>query len=186
MSKRATVKGNNITQRGRNERDYYPTPIEAVAPLIPHLPETGVFMEPCAGDGRLARHIEQLTEMQVWARGLLDIEPQHPSVTRFDALTLSPWHMIGVDFLVTNPPFAWDTLKPMIETFVDLKPTFLLLPFSYACNKRMAIYMERCRKVIPIGRVKWIEGSKQTSTDDFAWFMFDGEMRGYTKLYPRV
>ena len=34
-----------------------------VKPLIPHLPKTGLFAEPCAGDGRLIRHIEQLSGM---------------------------------------------------------------------------------------------------------------------------
>ena len=47
----------------RVERDFYPTPIEAVRPLVPHLPKTGLFAEPCAGDGRLIRHIEQLTKL---------------------------------------------------------------------------------------------------------------------------
>jgi len=38
----------------RVERDYYPTPIQAVEPLIDHLPQgTFDFVEPCAGDGRL-------------------------------------------------------------------------------------------------------------------------------------
>ena len=37
----------------RIERDYYPTPYEAVLPLIPHLKRHGIetFAEPCAGDG---------------------------------------------------------------------------------------------------------------------------------------
>ena len=37
----------------RKPRDYYPTPIDAVIPLIKHLPKKGLFAEPCAGDGRL-------------------------------------------------------------------------------------------------------------------------------------
>ena len=41
----------------RVPRDYYPTPFEAVRPLVPHLPDKGLFGEPCAGDGRLIRHI---------------------------------------------------------------------------------------------------------------------------------
>ena len=42
----------------RKPRDFYPTPREAIEPLIPHLPETGLFAEPCAGDGRLIDCIE--------------------------------------------------------------------------------------------------------------------------------
>lgn len=38
----------------RKPRDYYPTPVEAIMPLIPHLPlsDTG-YWEPCAGDGAM-------------------------------------------------------------------------------------------------------------------------------------
>ena len=37
----------------RKPRDFYPTPIEAVYPLLEHLEEDFTFAEPCAGDGAL-------------------------------------------------------------------------------------------------------------------------------------
>ena len=37
----------------RRAGDAYPTPIEAVLPLIPHLRGVRNFAEPCAGDGAL-------------------------------------------------------------------------------------------------------------------------------------
>ena len=40
----------------RKPRDFYPTPMEAVKPLIPHMPRKFTFAEPCAGDGALCRH----------------------------------------------------------------------------------------------------------------------------------
>ena len=46
----------------RVPRDYYPTPIEAVEPLLAHLPYAFDYVEPCAGDGRLIRHITNLTQ----------------------------------------------------------------------------------------------------------------------------
>ena len=68
----------------RVERDYYPTPIEAVLPLVPHLPKKALFAEPCAGDGRLIRHIEQLTNLKgYW---MTDIEPLCDSVGIGDAI----------------------------------------------------------------------------------------------------
>ena len=42
----------------RKPRDFYPTPIEAVEPLLPHLPEGFTFAEPCAGNGALIEHLE--------------------------------------------------------------------------------------------------------------------------------
>lgn len=35
----------------RAPRDLYPTPLEAVRPLLPHLAPATRYVEPCAGDG---------------------------------------------------------------------------------------------------------------------------------------
>jgi hypothetical protein len=185
MSKRASVASNNIQEKPRRANDWYATPRKAVEPLIRHLPEYGTFCEPCAGDGALAKHIDDLTEGGVWARYQSDIEPKAEGIINLDALTLTADWLYPVDYLITNPPFLWSILKPMLDLFPTLKPTWLLLPFGYAANKRMAPYMKICKKVQPIGRVKWIEDSKQSSTDDFAWYLFDSDFVGTTKLYAR-
>ena len=44
----------------RKPRDFYPTPIEAVYPLLDHLEGNVIFAEPCAGDRRLSDHLESL------------------------------------------------------------------------------------------------------------------------------
>ena len=69
----------------RVERDFYPTPIEAVRPLIPFLPKQGLFAEPCAGDGRLIRHIEELTDNKLLGYFMTDIEPMSDFVGDGDA-----------------------------------------------------------------------------------------------------
>ena len=73
----------------RVERDYYPTPIEAVIPLIDHLPQDKFdYVEPCAGDGRLIRHITELTDGHGDCIYACDIEPQHPEIVQHDGLDL--------------------------------------------------------------------------------------------------
>ena len=42
----------------RRDRDAYPTPVTAVAPLIPHLRGIRTFAEPCCDTGDLVRHLE--------------------------------------------------------------------------------------------------------------------------------
>jgi hypothetical protein len=44
----------------RREADFYPTPANAVLPLIPYLRVNGIqtFAEPCCGQGDLVRHLE--------------------------------------------------------------------------------------------------------------------------------
>jgi hypothetical protein len=141
-------------------------------------------MEPCAGAGDLVKHIERLSDGYVCGYAC-DVEPQETRVVERDALTLDYNDVLGIDLIITNPPFKWDMLKPLLDHLPTLRPTWLLLPFDYACNVRMAHYMSMCKSVVPIGRVKWFEDSKQSSTDNFAWFLFDTDYAGATKLYPR-
>lgn len=42
----------------REQFDFYPTPLSAVIPLLPHLPKEVSFCEPCAGEGHLIWHLE--------------------------------------------------------------------------------------------------------------------------------
>lgn len=185
MATRAKVKSNNITEKPRRDRDWYGTPEKAVKSLIAHLPEYGNFCEPCAGDGRLSKHIQSLSHDALFPKLQYDIEPQADGIIKKDALSIVAEDLFEIDLLITNPPFEWSTLQQILELFPTLKPTWLLLPFGYACNKRMAPHMDICKKVVPIGRVKWIEDSKQSSTDDFAWFLFDASYQGHARLYPR-
>jgi hypothetical protein len=106
----------------RRERDYYQTPHAAVLPLLAHLPHGAMFIEPCAGDGRLVRHLEQ---HGMSCTDMFDIEPQHPDVRALDALGAAAWSSLvdpSADFIVTNPPWRRGLLHPMIETFRQVKP----------------------------------------------------------------
>ena len=70
----------------RKLRDFYPTPREAVEPLIPHLPKTGLFSEPCAGDGQLINYIEELSNLHCYLA--IDIEPRRDDIGEGDVLTV--------------------------------------------------------------------------------------------------
>ena len=64
----------------RKSRDFYPTPMEAVEPLLEHLPENFLFVEPCAGNGALIEHLET-KGICTWAS---DIEPQAEGIHKCD------------------------------------------------------------------------------------------------------
>jgi len=84
----------------RIERDYYPTPIEAVRPLVPHLHRAKFwYTEPCAGDGRLVRHLGDLTQGNARAEYVCDLAPQIPEVEQFDAMCIQ-----AASMFITNPP----------------------------------------------------------------------------------
>lgn len=157
----------------RVERDFYPTPIQAVIPLMPHLPKTFTFAEPCAGDGRLARHLDDLTDSNCIATLLSDIEPRDGGIEKHDALTVKV--PTNTDFIITNPPWDRKLLHPLIDNFATQKPTWLLFDANWMFTKQAKDYLFWCEKIVTIGRVNWIEGTKQSGKDDSCWYLFDAK-----------
>lgn len=171
----------------RKPRDYYPTPIEAVAPLIDHLPLTFDYIEPCAGDYRLAEHIGVLTNGHGKCLYACDIEPKDPRVFHNNALELDVGGRGITDFIITNPPWDREFLHPFIVKAMDTAPTWLLFDADWMHTKQSAILMTYCKKIVSVGRVKWIEGSKNTGKDNCCWYLFDIGGRGLnTEFYGRT
>lgn len=172
----------------RKPRDYYPTPLDAVKPLIPHLPESFDFCEPCAGDGRLISHIESLSGG--YCISAYDIEPQDDEIEELDALDIVEDDLQGASLIITNPP--WDRTKAsgyllhaMIERFSDLRPTWLLFDADWQYTLQSSTLIQRCEKIVAVGRVKWIENSAGTGKDNAAWYLFDRNKSGPTEFHGR-
>lgn len=154
----------------RNPRDYYPTPEEAVLPLIPHVkPWYKTFSEPCAGDGRLSEHLYRLGGLQPYWQS--DIEPQSSLVHKHDALILTN-PLEWADCIITNPPWDRKILHPMIEHFRKLNHTWLLFDADWMHTKQSSEHMKYCKKIVSVGRVKWIPESKMTGKDNCCWYLF--------------
>lgn len=168
----------------RIERDFYPTPPEAVAPLIPYLEHGDMFCEPCAGDGALIRALE---DAGLSCAAALDIEPQAADIERFDALSdsLGCW-VDSCEYIITNPPWSRPTLHAMIAHFSAIRPTWLLFDADWVHTKQSAPFMPWLRKVVSVGRVKWIPDSKMTGKDNCAWHLFDQRGAGPAEFYGRV
>lgn len=181
----------------RNPRDYYPTPYEAVEPLLPRLGVHDItFAEPCAGDGRLIRHLERMGHKCLYA---CDIEPKAEGIFTRDALTFSPENLFyagpmpEVDYIITNPP--WERkddggpLHEMIRVFSKIAPTWLLFDADWMHTVQAAPFRGICREIVSVGRVKWIEGTKNSGMDNCAWYLFDAEDYRYeygpTRFYFR-
>ena len=171
----------------RVPRDYYPTPLEAVKPLVPHLPKKHFsFREPCAGDGRLIKHVESLTSGK--CTHAADIEPRAEGIIQRDALQFGYRHKPPlVDVVcITNPPWDRKILHPLIEIWAEHMPTWLLFDADWMHTKQSGPYMKYCKRVVSVGRVKWIEGSKQTGKDNCCWYLFDKSLgTGGTLFYGR-
>ena len=164
----------------RRPRDWYPTPEAAVCPLLPHLPPAAAFIEPCAGDGALIDHLEAAGHKCVRAS---DIEPQRADIQKADALHL---HAIPADMIITNPPWSRPVLHQMIAKFSSIMPTWLLFDADWMHTRQSAPYMPMLRKVVSVGRVKWILDSKMTGKDNVCWMLFDAHSGGPTTFHGRA
>ncbi len=175
MGKRSTFE--------RIPRDFYPTPVEAVQPLLPHLPADFSFVEPCAGAGDLVRHLASPDRRCVWS---FDIAPQSDDVAFFDAFEMRLFGWGPPDLIITNPPWDRRVLHPMISHFSAQRPTWLLFDADWMHTRQAAPFMPSLRKVVSVGRVKWIPDSKMTGKDNCAWYLFDQRSRGETTLIGRA
>jgi len=153
----------------RKPRDYYPTPEAAVLPLLPHLTPNTRYCEPCAGNGALIDHLSGAGHRcaSAW-----DIEPQRDDIDRHDATD----RLIGnIDCFITNPPWARPILHELIVHLSDQHPAWLLFDADWMHTKQAAPYLPRLRRVVSVGRVKWIADSPFTGKDNCCWYLFDSD-----------
>ena len=173
----------------RMEKDFYVTPIEAVKPLIPHLPNFIEYIDPCYGTGAIPDAIDQLMPL-VTCVGAYDLyPPKYFSDGQLQDATTNKYNTKS-DFFITNPP--WDRSKKngeilhkIIDNLAGQKPTWLLFDADWMHTKQAAPYMKYCVKVVAIGRVKWFPDSKHTGKDNCCWYLFDKNHMGSTEFVGR-
>ncbi|MFG6083903.1 hypothetical protein ACEUZ9_000138 [Paracoccus litorisediminis] len=166
----------------RIERDFYPTPPEAVAPLLSHLPLRARFFEPCAGDGALVRHLEAAGHHCVRAS---DIAPQAEWSEQRCVLTRSPLPLGIAPLFITNPPWSRDILHRIILKLSKFAPTWLLFDADWMHTRQSGEFMQLLRKVVSVGRVRWIPGTKMTGKDNCCWYLFDARRQGPVEFVGR-
>jgi len=107
--------------RPRQHGDWYPTPEEVTEVLFPHVRIKGDVLEPCCGDGSLAkvieRHGHRVIATDLYYRGYGDGHGE-----RFDVLKLKE---LPAPNVITNPPF--NIAKQIIEHLLSLQPDLLAL-----------------------------------------------------------
>lgn len=159
----------------RRERDAYATPWEAVPPLLPFLHSQTRFIEPCCGEGKLVEHLTKAGHICV-AR--CDVE------TGVDARTTR--YAVGGEIAITNPPWDRKILHPIIVNLSDQLPTWLLFDSDWVHTRQAVPYLDRLRKIVSVGRLKWIEGSKFTGKDNVSWHCFGPPSSETCKFYGRL
>ena len=161
----------------RRVRDFYPTPRAAVVPLLPHIHESDVIYEPCAGAGDLVRALRSFGFAVPLYSDILD---------GIDAAALSPADLALSTVFITNPPWSRDVLHPIITNLSDLLPTWLLLDADWSHTVQAAPFAVRCRKIVSVGRLRWIPDSPHTGLDNCAWYLFDKPAHTDTRYVWRL
>lgn len=142
----------------------------AVAALLPHLSPRTRFIEPCAGKGDLVRQLVAAGHKCV---DQFDIAPRAPGIRQQDAGT---WQINNYDrqpIIITNPPFDWHLLRPLLENWREqVTFSWVLLEASFMHTRRAGPLMQRCRRIVSIGRLQWADGTDHKSTKDYCWYQF--------------
>ena len=162
----------------RVPRDFYPTPREAVGPLLPHLAPGTQYVEPCAGDGALVRHLALAGHI---CRSASDIEPRDPSVHEGCYSQIYPAVTV-----ITNPPWTRPILHGIIGRYAPWVPTWLLFDADWPHTRQAAPFLPMLRKIVSVGRVKWIPDSKMTGKDNCCWYLFDAKATGPAQFVGRA
>lgn len=149
----------------RKDRDFYPTPYEAVVPLLPHLIGETRFCEPCAGAGDLVDHLTSRGHICARAR---DIEPQREDIDKKDALTTLTGN---IDCFITNPPWSRPFLHDLIAFLSAQHPTWLLFDSDWMHTKQSIPYMPWCKAIVSVGRVSWMQNGN-SGMDNCCWYLF--------------
>lgn len=102
-----------------------------------HLAPSTQFIEPCAGEGRLAGHLKRAGHILVAAYDL----PGHDArVTRYA--------VDGVDAFISNTPWRVDVLHPIIANLSNQAPAWLLLYSDWLFTKQAIPFLPRLRDVV--------------------------------------
>jgi hypothetical protein len=64
-------------------------------------------------------------------------------------------------------------MHPLIVNLSDQRPTWLLVYTDWLFTQQARPFLSRIRDVIVVGRVRWIEGTKDVGYDNCCWLLFD-------------
>lgn len=163
----------------RRANDAYDTwDVRALRPLL-SLVGPGSFVEPCAGKGDL---VDQLEAAGLPCALAFDVEPRRFDIEYGDAMTaqLPPGSRV-----ITNPPWSRPLLHAIIENFAPQCETWLLFDSDWPFTQRAQKPLRWCHAILPIGRLRWIPGSKWDAQDNVAWYLFGPDPPTAPILLPR-
>ena len=168
----------------RRANDFYPTPAWATEELLRQIPQIGgVILEPCVGDGAIARVID-CGDRIVYGS---DIDPQMNCSFCGDAARRDFWESVRdvmfeerLDWAITNPPFnVAAQIVPLAYEFAD-RGIAMLLRLSYLepTEDRGAWLNEHPpTSMIVLPRISFT-GNGKTDSVTCAWMVWEKDKTG--------
>jgi len=129
----------------------------ATKPLMDYLVTGITYYEPCYGKGNLVNLLSSVSCV-----GFSDIEK--------DARTTK--YTTSANCFITNPPWSRKILHPIIDNLRVQLPTWLLFDADWMHTQQAIPYMEYCKTIISVGRLKWIPNSTMDGKDNCVWYLF--------------
>ena len=172
-----------VTSFARRKADFYPTPLNGVLPLLNHLKINSRFYEPCAGQGDLIDHLQKFGHVCTGASDIDDSD--HDQV--MGGLPVDQLINVDADIFITNPPWSRPALHGIIQHLMKLeRQAWLLLDADWAHTKQATPYLKQCRKIVAVGRLKWIPNTPFTGKDNCCWYLFSPWGDEAIKFYGRA
>ena len=171
----------NRSSVNRPSDDHYPTPVEAVYPLIRTLALPNKIWEPACGEGHISRVLEEYGH-NVVSTNLIDRGYGKPNV---NFLTQK---RARAKCIVTNPPFSLDEefIEHAFRLGVDVAAFFL--PVKKLCGqdryKRIHGPTPPALVLCFVERITFYAGDTAVEdqpgwrTEDFAWFIWRKGFKG--------
>jgi hypothetical protein len=169
----------------RVDKDFYRTIDNRAGDILsPFLMPGTRYVEPCYGQGDLARQLSSHGHSWTWASDISTTD--NDDIVWMDALELTGDMVVGSHAIITNPPWSRPILHKMIVHFSSLKPTWLLFDADWAHTLQSREYMkDLCTDIVSVGRLKWIPDTNMSGKDNCACYRFDVNKEGHTRFHGR-
>jgi hypothetical protein len=168
----------SFKQFERRPQDVYLSPYSVMPALLPHI--TGKitrYSEPCSALKTEKRLIDHL------ARHGFECVHESDIRTGVDALDLGPLPAP----IITNTPHERRLMHALIEHFMDIADfAWLLIDHNWSATLQAVPFIPHCSDIVAIGRVRWIEGSRDVSKDDYCWYRFCASHTTGPILHARI
>lgn len=184
----ATGQGNKRHALADRKNDLYETPDVAVEALLraENIPQC--VWEPACGPGAIVRVLRRAGRT-VYATDLVDYASPDQDESGWDFL-LERQLPIGVEAIVTNPPFK--NAEPFVAKALELAPVaVMLLRLAFLESERRRGILDNgqlarvhiFRNRLPMMHRDGWQGNKSTSTTAFGWFVWRRDHKGPTELH---